>query len=214
MIGLVENAPSPQWESPGSATRAFARVGLDAIAVSPGVLERVADDLSSLTLVLRLNLPSARQRLVSIQGALEMGAEAVAVTIDATSPRDLELLGRTAEDARRWGMPLIAEMFGEDFREISSLAAEFGADVIQLAATASDVAQLRAAVKTARRPVLVRISGGEGEGLIRSLNSLLETGIEGIVVEPLPERSLHAIHGLIHQGASLEEALGVIVGSI
>ncbi len=189
--------------------RSVARSGADAVALSPGVLERVIEDLAGLAVILRLNGLKRTSQLVSVQGALEMGAEAVLLRVDAHDARDLERLGQVTEDARRLGMPIITEIIGEDLPAVATIAAEYGADAIQMQIM-GDFAEFRQTVRTAGRPVLASAGDpGSVSHLMEFVNSCLESGAQGVVIEPQPETVLAGINALVHQGVSVAEALVV-----
>ncbi|HET9319659.1 MAG TPA: hypothetical protein VFO27_07780 [Bryobacteraceae bacterium] len=196
-------------DDPVPLVRSVARSGVDGVALSPGVLERVIEDLAGLAVILRLNGSKRTPQLVSVQGALELGAEAVLLRVDAHDTRDLERLGRVTEDARRLGMPVIAEILGEDLPAVVTIAAEYGADVIQTQSI-GDFADFRQTVRTAGRPVLASAgqSGSIGD-LLRFVNNCLEAGGQGVVVEPQREPGLAGINALVHQGVSVAEALAI-----
>lgn len=196
-------------DDPVPLVRSVARSGVDAVALSPGVLERVMEDLAGLAVVLRLNGSKRTPQLVSVQGALELGAEAVLLRVDAHDARDLERLGRVTEDARRLGMPVITEIMGEDLPAVVTIAAEYGADAIQTQIT-GDFVDFRQTVRTAGRPVLASTGQmGSVKNLLRFVNDCLEAGGQGIVVEPQPESVLAGLNALVHQGVSVAEALAI-----
>jgi len=187
--------------------RSVARSGVDGVALSPGVLERVIEDLAGLAVILRLNGSKRAPQLVSVQGALELGAEAVLLRVDAHDAHDLERLGRVTEDARRLGMPVITEILGEDLPAVVTIAAEYGADVI-LAQCAGDLAQFHHTARTAGRPVLASVGPlGPVTDLLRFVNDCLEAGAQGVMVEPQREPVMAGLNGLVHQGVSVMEAL-------
>ena len=195
-------------DDPVPLVRSVARSGVDAVALSPGVLERVIEDLAGLAVV-RLNGSKRTPQLVSVQGALELGAEAVLLRVDAHDARDLERLGRVTEDARRLGMPVITEIMGEDLPAAATIAAEYGADAIQTQII-GDFADFRQTVRTAGRPILASAGQlGSVNNLLRFVNDCLEAGGQGIVVEPQPEPVLAGINALVHQGVSVAEALAI-----
>jgi DhnA family fructose-bisphosphate aldolase class Ia len=195
-------------EDPVPLVRSVARSGVDAVSLSPGVLERVIEDLAGLAVVLRLNGATRTAQLISVQGALELGAESVLLKVDAHDTRDLERLGLVTEDARRLGMPVIAEIQGEDLPAVVTIAAEYGADVIQTQ-TVGEFADFRQTVRTAGRPVLASPPPGSVGSLMRFVNDCLEAGGQGIVVEPQREPVLAAINALVHQGVSISDALAI-----
>ncbi|HUJ23123.1 MAG TPA: hypothetical protein VLX58_16440 [Bryobacteraceae bacterium] len=196
-------------EDPVPLVRSVARSGVDAVALSPGVLERVIEDLAGVAVILRLNGSKRTPQLVSVQGALELGAEAVALKVDAHETRELERLGGVTEDARRLGMPVIAEILGEDLAAVVTIAAEYGADAVQIQAC-GDFAALQQTVRTAGRPILVSAGPvGSAINLLHFVNNCLEAGAQGVVVEPQPEPVLAGINALVHQGVSVAESLAI-----
>jgi len=72
-------------DDPVPLVRSIARSGVDAVALSPGVLERVIEDLAGLAVVLRLNGSKRTPQLVSVQGALELAAVGVLTGADKTN---------------------------------------------------------------------------------------------------------------------------------
>ena len=187
--------------------RSVARSGVDGVALSPGVLERVIEDLAGLAVILRLNGNKRTPQLVSVQGALELGAEAVLLRVDAHDPHDLERLGRVTEDARRLGMPVVTEILGEDLPAVVTIAAEYGADVILTQCTGS-LAEFHHTVRTAGRPVLASVGPvAPVKDLLRFVNDCLESGAQGVVVEPQKEAVMAGLNALVHQGVSVAEAL-------
>jgi len=196
-------------DDPIALVRSVARAGADAVALSPGVLERVIEDLAGLAVILRLNGSRRTPQLVSVQGALELGAEAVLLRVDANDARDLERLGSVTEDARRLGMPVITEIMSEDLPAVVTIAAEYGADVIQTQ-TIGDMTEFHHIARMAGRPILASAGQlGPVAQLLRFANECLEAGGQGIVVEPQPETVLAGIHALVHQGVSVAEALAI-----
>jgi DhnA family fructose-bisphosphate aldolase class Ia len=197
--------------------RLLARAGADAVVLTPGLLEVVAEELAGLSVILRIDGgPGRAQQLLSVQAALEIGAEAVLVGVEAPGPGPsavLERFGRVAEDARRLGMPVIAEVFGDGWLETARLAAEFGADVIQ-ARCVPEGATDRHFVRVTGRPFLASL--GEGlpatPGLLDMIYDLMQGAAQGVVLRDraLAEPPmLRAVHGLVHQGISAEEALAI-----
>jgi DhnA family fructose-bisphosphate aldolase class Ia len=203
----------PRMEDPVPLVRTIARSGVDAVALSPGVLERVIEDIAGLAVILRLNGSTRTSQLVSVQGALDLGAEAVLLKVDAHDARDLERLGAVSEDARRRGVPVIAEIIGEDLHAVATIAAEYGADAVQMQPV-TDFPALQQAVRTAGRPILIRARAADSaNNLLRFVNNCLEAGAQGIAVEPQREAVLAGINALVHQGVSLGDALAIAESS-
>jgi class I fructose-bisphosphate aldolase len=197
--------------------RLLARAGGDAVVLTPGLLDVVAEELAGLSVILQIDGgPGRAQQLLSVQAALEIGAEAVLVGVGAPSPAlspALERFGRVAEDARRLGMPVIAEVFGEGWIETARLAAEFGADVIQARCVPEGEGD-RHFVRVTGRPFLASLGEGSSAapGLLDMIYDLMQGAAQGVVLRDralteLP--MLRAIHGLVHQGISAEEGLEI-----
>jgi len=193
--------------------RLLGRSGADAVTVTPGTLDLVAEEVGGLAVILRIDSGHLRgQPLVSVQAALEMGAEAVAVRVD-TSSAAVERFGRVSEEARRLGMPVLAEVEDEDGLEALQLSAEFGADIIR---TPWDLeaATWRSWARATGKPVLVGLetTGLGVEALLETAWGLMQGPAQGVVLsgsglahaEAGPW--LAALHALVHQDVSLDDA--------
>lgn len=200
--------------------RLLARSGVDAIVLTPGSLELVAEELAALSVILRMDGGLRRvQQLVSVQAALEMGAEAVSVSValrGAGASEALERFGRTTEDARRLGMPVLAETSGEEWLEMARLAADYGADVIHAPFSAGR-SGYRNLVRLTGRPFLASLatSGSGARNMLALANQAIEEGAHGLALgcgvldQPGCGWLFKAVHALVHQGVSVEEALAV-----
>jgi DhnA family fructose-bisphosphate aldolase class Ia len=104
---------------------------------------------------------------------------------------------------------VIAEIMGEDLPAVVTIAAEYGADVIQTQST-SDFTDLRQTVRTAGRPILASTGqAASTEALMSFVNNCLEAGAQGVMVDPHVEAVLAGINALVHQGVSITEALAI-----
>ena len=211
LIAMLDHHHALATDGLRPMARTFARCDLDAIILTPGSLELVAEDVGNLALILRLNLNWPNLPVVAtVQSALESGAEAVALSVDIKSPQSLDTFGRVTEEARRAGLPLLAEMTGNDFRALTSVGAEFGADMILFRADACDAPAIRQSSKFAAHPVLVSPTPSEPLALVRSTQVLLDCGIQGIVVGARPEATLGTLRSLVHDGVHLRENLRLV----
>lgn len=195
--------------------RMLARAGADACVLTPGLLEVVAEELAGLSVILRIDGGLRRaQQLLSVQAALEMGAESVLVSVEGHGlgvSEGLDRFGRVTEDARRLGMPVIAEITGDDWLEVGRLAADYGADVIQ-AHFGSEHPTDRHFVRMTGRPFLASLGEEhlDTASLLETIYDLMQGAAQGVVLRDraFAEPSmLGAIHGLVHQGISAGEAL-------
>jgi DhnA family fructose-bisphosphate aldolase class Ia len=212
--GLVAG-PVPGLEDPVGLVKRIALSDADAVLITPGMLEQVAGELDQLAVILRVDgctsVPSggAMRQFLSVAQAAEMGVDAVIVNVTVGGDQEsVELLklGQVAEEARRWGMPLVAEMLGarmmanhldftgqgraalpEDIAEDIALAArigaEMGADLIKTRYS-GDEESFRRIIASTGRPVMV--AGGplrntSLRGLLEMVDQCLSAGAEGVI---------------------------------
>jgi DhnA family fructose-bisphosphate aldolase class Ia len=146
---------------------------------------------------------------VSVQAALEMGAEAVELTAGGAGPGELERFGAITEDARRLGMPVFAGIAAQDWREAARLVADYGADVIQVCAAPQ--APLRQAARLTGRP-FVAVLGHDhaaGPGLFELIYQIMQGPVQGLVLagrDFADAALLESIRALVHQGVLPEAA--------
>lgn len=212
--GLVAG-PLKGIEDPVALIKLVALSDADAVLVTPGVLEQVASELGQLAVVLRVDGCSTVQgggpmrQFVSVAHAVELGADAIIVNATIGGPQEaveLRKLGRVAEEACRWGVPLIAEMLSarmlanhldftgkgkeslpanvaEDIALAARIGAEMGADVIKTRYS-GDEESFRQIVAATGRPVMVA-GGPMRDASLRSLfevvDGSLSAGAEGLI---------------------------------
>jgi len=246
--GLVAG-PLVGIEDPVALVKRIAQSDADAVLLTPGVLEQVAGELGHLAVVLRVDGCSTAQtggamrQFTSVAHAAELGADAVIVNATIGGQQEsIELLklGQVAEDARRSGLPVIAEMLtarmlanhmdftgkgtaalpgdvAEDIALAARIGAEMGADIIKTRYS-GDEESFRRIVASTGRPVMVA-GGPLRDSSLRSLLELvehcLEAGAEGVIFgrnvwqHPRPESVLAALAAMVHDAATLEQALAV-----
>jgi DhnA family fructose-bisphosphate aldolase class Ia len=214
---LIVDCGEPAGE-PLGMVRIMARAGVDAVVLTPGLLDLVSEELGGLSVILRIDGGMRRaQPLVSVQAALEMGAEAVLLSIAVRGPGPsdvLERFGRVTEDARRLGMPVFAQIAGEDWLDAARLGADYGGDVI-LARFAPERFADRHLIRTIGRPFVAALEeeAAAGAALLGAIHDLMQGPAQGIVLQQAAVLEspalLEAIHALVHQGVSAEEAAAV-----
>lgn len=202
-------------EDPVEVIKTIAKSPADAILVTPGILEQAVDVVGDLGIILRIDgcvstSGSGPMRLFdSVEDAVAMGADAVVVnaTVGAKYESDeLEKVGAVAREARRWGVPVVAEMLSErmmvnhldfsgngqaqlpaDIAEDVAMAArigvELGADAVKTRYS-GDVESFRQIVAATGRPILV--AGGplreQGlSGTLQLVDDILQAGASGVI---------------------------------
>lgn len=126
--------PVAGLEDPVRLAREVAEAGADALLVSPGALELVADALGEMAVILRIDGTHTRlgrhleriDLISSVAEAARFGVEAVVLNIYVGADNEdalLGKLGRVAQDCRDYGMLLVGEMIPAPL-----LAAHYGKD--------------------------------------------------------------------------------------
>jgi DhnA family fructose-bisphosphate aldolase class Ia len=246
--GLVAG-PVPGIEDPVALIKRIALSDADAVLLTPGLLEQVAGELGQLAVILRIDGGTSAQKggpmrqFTSVAHAVEMGADAVIVNATIFGEHEgaeLLKLGQVAEEARRWGMPLVAEMLSarmmanhldftgkgaallpenvaDDILVASRIGAEMGADIIKTRYS-GDQESFRDIVTSAGRPVMVAggpLRDASLRALLEMVDQCLSAGAEGVIFgrnvwqHPEPEAVLAALAAMVHDAASVEEALAV-----
>lgn len=177
--------------------------------------------------------PNAKTIVCSVEEALRMGADAVSIHVNlgnGDEKRMLEDFGRVSYDARNWGMPLLAMMYtrGEKIRNefdpeaikhAARVGAELGADIVKVPYTGS-VESFRKVVEGCFQPVV--IAGGPKMDSDRELLEMVkgadEAGAAGLSIgrnvfqHQRPKALLRAFVSIVHEGASVEEAIKILEG--
>lgn len=200
--GLPGMMPLEGLKQPGRLMERIAAGGADAILTTPGIVARFAHQLGSLGLIVRLDGAitmlgggSGEMRLIaSVEDALKMGADAVAVmgycgTEDESS--SLETLGKVAIECRRLGVPLLAEMLPLGYGANPSLTqlvqaarigAEMGADIIKLPYVGPAEAY-REVIETCFVPVLVLGGSAKAEDeMLMQVEDAVGIGAAGVAI--------------------------------
>lgn len=204
-------------EDPRRLTERIAQTKADAVLLTPGVLEQVAGEIGGLGVILRLDggftkytpVPADYEPVCSIEHAVVLGVDAGIVFTFVGTPFDaksLSRLGRTAEDANRWGLPLVSEVLPpsllnnhfereifqkklttggleEETLNICRIAAEHGADLIKTRYSGS-VEQFQHVVETSGVRIIVAggpiISKGD-EALLQFAHDCVRANAAGVV---------------------------------
>jgi DhnA family fructose-bisphosphate aldolase class Ia len=198
----------PPADDPVAKIRVLARAGVDAVILTPGLLDIVAEDLGALSVILRID--GARgSRLVSVQAALEMGAEAVEVAVGAGGSDALDRFGAVTEEARRLGMPVFANVAAGDWQEAARLAADYGADVIQVRFALD--APLRQAARLTGRAFVAALGSEHAArpDLFELIYRIMQGPANGLMLAGRDFGAaaiLDSVCALVHQGVSPEAA--------
>lgn len=225
----------PGLENAQAALAAVAKGKPDSITLQKGIAARLfAPYAPAIALILKstsyapyhrtLDVPTA-----TVDEALRLGAEAISVGVLVGGPlqaSQITHLGAVSREAELAGLPLVAHIYprGEDLKgdRLSAenvsyavrVGAELGVDIIKTEWTGS--ADSFAEVVAAGAPARVVLAGGnpgkELRDYFQMTEDALSAGAAGATYGRFvwghehPGRVVEALHMLIHQGATVDDA--------
>ncbi|MEM0050537.1 MAG: 2-amino-3,7-dideoxy-D-threo-hept-6-ulosonate synthase [Sulfolobales archaeon] len=167
--------------------------------------------------------------LYTVEDAIKLGVDAVINMVLLGAPCEvkcLKILSRLATECEKWGVPLASEIIPvgklspndpEVIATAARIGAEYGADMIKTDYT-GDIESFREVVKKCPVPVLV--AGGPkmetSKRVLEIVKEVIEAGGAGVFFGRNifqykdPRAMVQALRMLIHEGASVEEALKVL----
>jgi fructose-bisphosphate aldolase/2-amino-3,7-dideoxy-D-threo-hept-6-ulosonate synthase len=210
--------------------------GVDAVVINRGIAKSV--DTGNAGLIVHLSGitvhcpdPNNKVQICSVEDAVRLGADAVSVHVNVGAPQEAQMLatlGSVACECDSLGMPLLAMMYprGPNIKNphaadvvahAARLGAELGADVVKTNYT-GDADSFREVVAGCHVPVI--IAGGPkmetARDVFMMVHGSLKAGGEGLSIgrnvfqHENPTKMVKALSALVHQGASVEEALKVL----
>jgi DhnA family fructose-bisphosphate aldolase class Ia len=167
----------------------------------------------------------------TVSEAARLGADAVSVHVNFFSDKEPEMLtelAKTVEECDELGMPLLVmayprgpsvkdEHAADVVAHASRIAEELGADVVKTNYT-GDVDSFKGVTQACRIPVV--IAGGpkakSAEDFLRMVHDAIQAGAKGVSIgrnvfqHENPTAMVKALNAIIHEGATLEEAVKVL----
>jgi predicted phospho-2-dehydro-3-deoxyheptonate aldolase len=177
--------------------------------------------------------PNAKEIVCTVEEAIKLGADAVSVHINLGAETDKEMLrqlGRVSERCMEWQMPLVAMMYTrgpkikdefdvENVKHAARVGAELGADIIKVPYTGG-VDSFREVVEGC--PVPVVIAGGpkmdSDEDIFKMVEGALKADATGVSIgrnafqHEKPDKMVNALCKMVHEGASVDEAVATLKG--
>lgn len=177
--------------------------------------------------------PNAKTIVTEVEEAIVLGADGVSVHVNLGASNEAQMLadtGRVADECNRWGMPLLAMMYtrGEKIKDpfdvqnvkhAARVAAELGADIVKVVYTGTPDSF---AEVVAGCPVPVVIAGGEKMETDRELLDMVRASLQGggvgvsigrnVFQHRDPGKMVRAISAIVHDGASVDDAIGILEG--
>jgi fructose-bisphosphate aldolase, class I len=235
--GMIDG-PAKGMEQPAKTLEKIAAGGADAILTSYGTALRFAREIEPLGLILRLDgggtalgVMGPGSQFYSVEDAIRLGADAVAVSAFPGSSKEeesLRMLAQVIGEAHRWGIPVMGEMVPGGFdspdhmRTAESIAiaarigAELGSDWVKIP-HADDFEQV---TSTCYVPAV--ILGGAKKGservMLEKIRGALDVGAKGVAIgrnifqADDPQAMTAAVAALIHDNVSVDEAMKILEG--
>ena len=230
---------SPDLKDPGRIIREASASGVDAFLTTIGTVKHFTHEFGNAGIILRADGGiSALKKPMDPLDLLYTAEDAVRVGADgmlcmgypgsATNEHTLKYMAKLAADCDKWGIPLGVEMlpFGfdpvEGSRSVENMSfacrqgVEMGADFIKAEFVGGE--EFREVTENCYAPVLV-LGGSKAksdEELLSTVKGAMDTGAKGVIMGRNIYRRENiagicaAIAAVIHNGATVEEALKLV----
>ena len=225
----------PHLNHTGNIIQQARENGVDAFITTYGIAKSFGPELGNRGVIVRVDGGPTKlgssggciRQLIDIEELARLGADgAVCMGFPGAEYEETSMqnLMQCVTQSDEWNMPLCAEMLPmgwdssqwnpERLQFVSRIAAEYGADFIKTQYT-GDKESFAELVKGCYKPVI--ILGGPGDGseksLLQSIRDSLDAGGKGAAIgrsiwrHDNPAGYCRAIYRIIHEDASVEEAL-------
>ncbi len=175
--------------------------------------------------------PNVKTLVCTVEEAIKLGADAVSIHINLGDGQEKEMLkdfGRVSNEARIWGMPLLAMIYprGEKIKDEYDVNAvkhaarvgnEMGADIVKVSYTGS-VETFKEVVTGCAVPVV--IAGGpkmdSDREILEMVKGAIEAGGKGVSIgrnvfqHKNPTAMVRAISAIVNENSSVENALNIL----
>ncbi len=175
--------------------------------------------------------PNSKVLVCTVEEAIKLGADGVSVHVNIGDEREGEMLaslGKVAQSAAEWGMPLLAMVYprGEKIKNeydvevvkhAARLGAELGADIVKVSYT-GDPDSFRKVVDGCHVPVI--IAGGpkmdSDRAILEMVKGAIDAGGSGTSIgrnvfqHKNPRRIIGALAMIVHDNAGVDDALNFL----
>jgi DhnA family fructose-bisphosphate aldolase class Ia len=235
----LEAGPIAGFEVAERTLRTVIEGGADAILTSYGVANRYPELFGHVGLILRVDGGTTSRsmdwqgvdQLLTVEDALRLGADAVVINGFLGGPHETESLtrvGRMAGACAAWQMPLVVEMFMssdvkptvENVAMAARIGAELGADLVKTY-YAGDPRSYKAVTEHSFAPIV--ILGGEKIdnewAALQWARQAMDAGAAGTCIgrnvwqHHNAKGMVQALRAIVHENASLDEAVKIVEGS-
>ncbi|MBC7327400.1 fructose-bisphosphate aldolase [bacterium] len=238
--------PMKEIEDPIKVVRLIIEGGADAILLTPGIARKVYKEIAGkIALMLRIDGTATSigpdltndELIFTVEGALRMGADAVATFGVIGVPREAQLshkIGMVNEACEKWGMPMLTEMIPPEILEhqfkdraerkwpsdpeivkfSARVAAELGADIVKGYYT-GDPESFKEVVKYCPVPyvVLGGPSSDDPDVFLNFIREAMNCGAKGVSVGRNvwtfrdPAALIRAICRIVHDDVDVPTAM-------
>ncbi len=227
----------PGFENPSEPIKQVIAGGADAIMATVGMARHFANELAPAGLILRVDGGVSRlgtrawrgSLIYSAETALRLGADGVvAMGFPGceNENENLKYLAELSDQCMQWGLPLMAEMLprgfegGEDartpdtMRNVMRIGAEYGVDLIKTQYI-GDQENFQETVDSCFVPIVV-LGGSkvkDDSAVLAMIYESIQAGGKGVAMgrnvwgHNNPTKMTEAIVAIVHDGASVEDAL-------
>lgn len=232
----VTIGPIQGIENMQQITNQLLKGNVDAILVHKGIAKHIDVDGAGLIVMLSgmSNLSpnvNSKVQVCSVQEAIRIGADAVSVHVNVGAQDEdkmLKNLGKVSEQCDMFGLPLLAMMYprgpkiqsehdANAVAHAARIGGELGADIVKTNYTGS-IDSFKTVVESC--PVPVVIAGGPKcksmQEILQTTSDALKAGAAGLSIGrnvfqcENPTQIAKALTAMVHQGASMEQALKIL----
>jgi fructose-bisphosphate aldolase/2-amino-3,7-dideoxy-D-threo-hept-6-ulosonate synthase len=232
----VTIGPIQGIENMQNITNQLLKGNVDAILVHKGIAKHIDVDDAGLIVMLSgmSNLSpnvNSKVQVCSVQEAIRIGADAVSVHVNIGAQDEdkmLHNLGKVSEECDMYGLPLLAMMYPrgpkiQSEHDVNAVAhaarigGELGADIVKTNYTGS-IETFKTVVESC--PVPVVIAGGPKcksiQEVLQTTSDALKAGAAGLSIGrnvfqcENPTQIAKALSAIVHNGASVEQALKIL----
>ena len=216
-----------------STINAVTRGGADCVLTQKGIASRVHPNTNGAGYVVHVNGsttigPDENDKRVTctVEEAIRVGADAVSFHINVGSdyePKQIEDLAELTRNAERFGLPVLAMAYArgpgidssdpEALGHAVRLAEELGADIVKTGYS-GDAESFQHVIESTRLPVVIAGGArGTDRATIEKVRGAMDAGGAGISMgrsifqHDDPEAITRAIAAVIHENASVDEAI-------
>jgi class I fructose-bisphosphate aldolase len=175
--------------------------------------------------------PNRKTLTASVEDAICLGADGISIHVNLGDTYEAEMLadfGHVSRESDRWGMPLLAMVYGrgpkipdsfapEVVAHCARVGAELGADAVKVPYT-GDMDSFRFVVESCGIPVLIAggFKNGNTEAFLQTVHDAIQAGAKGLSIgrnvfqHANPRKLMSVLSGIVHENMSVEQACALI----